>query len=219
MDVVISGEIVALEVVQSKGRRTISLSFLSRQAAELRVPKIYPEHKLLEFLQKHRKWMERAYKNYLARKPVFREGRVLFHGKYYKVVHIDAQDLSIELFSESIVVHSRDILLLKEALCSWLEQHTREYIESKKQVFSRFRVNKVTVKPSKQRWGWATPKGEVFFNSLLAALPLELMEYVVCHELSHLFEMNHSSRFKARLYDMLPDYRAREKALSKFMIG
>lgn len=45
--------------------------------------------------------------------------------------------------------------------------------------------------------GHCTPRKEIALSSRLAFLPAELRRYIVCHELAHLTEMNHSSRFHA----------------------
>ena len=40
-----------------------------------------------------------------------------------------------------------------------------------------------------------------------------VIDYVVVHELAHIFEHNHSPRFWAIVESMLPDYKARQKKL------
>jgi predicted metal-dependent hydrolase len=41
------------------------------------------------------------------------------------------------------------------------------------------------------------------------------MDYVVVHELAHLIEFNHSSRFWAIVEGILPDYKARRQSLKE----
>lgn len=68
------------------------------------------------------------------------------------------------------------------------------------------------------RWGSCTAKTRrIRLNSALAYCPRECLEYVIVHELAHLRENNHSSRFWEIVADALPDYKARQaklKALS-----
>ena len=45
--------------------------------------------------------------------------------------------------------------------------------------------------------GRCNSRGVIALSSVLVFLPEELREYVICHELAHLDEMNHSPRFHA----------------------
>lgn len=56
-------------------------------------------------------------------------------------------------------------------------------------------LKRVTYKDVNSRWGSCSSLGNVNFNVWLLLAPRELVDYVVCHELAHLKEMNHSSNF------------------------
>lgn len=75
---------------------------------------------------------------------------------------------------------------------------------------------KITIKSVKTIWGSCSGKGRITFNLRLAALPPELMEYVVVHELVHLKHMNHSEAFWREVGKHLADYQERRIALKKF---
>ena len=47
--------------------------------------------------------------------------------------------------------------------------------------------------------GVCDSRGTVSLSYILVFLPAELREYVICHELAHLSELNHSPRFHALL--------------------
>jgi predicted metal-dependent hydrolase len=44
---------------------------------------------------------------------------------------------------------------------------------------------------------------------------MELVDYVVCHELSHLRQMNHSPRFWAEVERICPDWQTRRAELKQ----
>lgn len=71
-----------------------------------------------------------------------------------------------------------------------------------------------SVRVMKTRWGSCTPKtGAIRINARLAAYPPECLEFVVAHELVHLLEPSHNTRFHALLDEFCPDNRHLAKLL------
>ncbi|MDP2153495.1 MAG: SprT family zinc-dependent metalloprotease [Methylotenera sp.] len=63
------------------------------------------------------------------------------------------------------------------------------------------------------RWGSCNSRKEIRLNWRLLQAPPHIINYVVCHELAHLKEMNHSAKFWAVVASIFPDYKAAEKEL------
>lgn len=66
---------------------------------------------------------------------------------------------------------------------------------------------------ARSRWGSCNSKKEVRLNWRLLQAPPHIINYVICHELAHLKEMNHSARFWAVVASIYPDYKTAEKEL------
>lgn len=66
---------------------------------------------------------------------------------------------------------------------------------------------------ARSRWGSCNSKKEVRLNWRLLQAPPHIINYVICHELAHLIEMNHSARFWAVVASIYPDYKVAEKEL------
>jgi predicted metal-dependent hydrolase len=62
-------------------------------------------------------------------------------------------------------------------------------------------------------WGSCHSRGVIRLNWRLIQKPLDLVDYVVAHELSHLIEMNHSAAFWRTVERVYPDYKAARKRL------
>ncbi len=66
---------------------------------------------------------------------------------------------------------------------------------------------------ARTRWGSCNSKKEIRLNWRLLQAPPHIINYVVCHELAHLKEMNHSANFWAVVASIYPDYKTAEKEL------
>ena len=74
---------------------------------------------------------------------------------------------------------------------------------------------RIAIRDQKSRWGSCSQKGNVNFNWKLIMAPPEALDYVVVHELCHLYEFNHSPRFWALVENQIPDYAVWKKWLKQ----
>ncbi len=68
---------------------------------------------------------------------------------------------------------------------------------------------------ARTRWGSCNSKGEVRLSWRLGHFSLDLIDYVVAHELAHLKEMNHSPRFWSVVEGLYPDWRRARAELKR----
>ena len=70
------------------------------------------------------------------------------------------------------------------------------------------------IRDMKTRWGSCnTRTGKLWFSLMLAWQPRECVEYVILHELAHLYEPSHNARFKAFLDLYMPGWREIRKRM------
>lgn len=95
-------------------------------------------------------------------------------------------------------------------------QVAREKITERCRYFSEltgYRPVKVSITSARTRWGSCGAKGSINFSWRLAMVPPEVIDYVIVHELVHLAELNHSSRFWRRVGEIVPDHRLHRRWL------
>lgn len=66
---------------------------------------------------------------------------------------------------------------------------------------------------ARTRWGSCNHRGDIALNWRLVLMPLRIVDYVVCHELAHIKEMNHSPRFWSVVEQLCPDWKTRRLEL------
>ncbi len=74
---------------------------------------------------------------------------------------------------------------------------------------------KISIRDTRRQWGSCSSSGNLSFATRLLFAPLEVLDYVIVHELAHLLEPNHSAAFWALVERAMPDYRQRERWLKE----
>jgi predicted metal-dependent hydrolase len=83
----------------------------------------------------------------------------------------------------------------------------------------KFHYNKVSIRNQRTRWGSCSAKGNISLNIKLVALPPELFDYVILHELVHTRVPNHSKKFWQELDKYIEDGKAKAKKLIEYGLG
>ena len=80
-------------------------------------------------------------------------------------------------------------------------------------------IGRVRVQKMKTRWGSCNPLTKsILINLELAKKPSECLEYIVVHELAHLLEPTHNSRFSAIMDRHLPKWRFIREELNRLPV-
>lgn len=166
-------------------------------------------------------WIQHEYARVANSKRILSPEGVMFGGQYLKLVYIEdtREELTPDLTSGEVIVRSLGKWRVKELVRRWFLKETSNYVVRKAREYSAVlgvKASRVDVREI-TKWGYCTREGRLSFCWQLIALPENLREYVVLHELVHLLEFNHSQAFKKRLASVCPDFRAREKELDLFV--
>jgi len=72
-----------------------------------------------------------------------------------------------------------------------------------------FNYKQIKITSARTRWGSCSMRGTLSFAWRLIMSPLDVVDYVVAHELVHLRAHNHSKDFWGRVKEIMPDYKAK----------
>jgi len=78
-----------------------------------------------------------------------------------------------------------------------------------------FHYEKIRITSARTRWGSCSSRGTLSFTWRLVMAPLDVVDYVVIHELAHLKIKNHSSVFWNEVSRLMPTYKPRQAWLKK----
>jgi predicted metal-dependent hydrolase len=76
-------------------------------------------------------------------------------------------------------------------------------------------VRRITVRNQRSRWGSCSRRGTISLNWRLIQAPAHVRDYIILHELMHLREHNHSSRFWKHVEGVCSDHAVAEKWLKQ----
>lgn len=108
----------------------------------------------------------------------------------------------IELNSKREILTDEDIVNLKN--------YAKDYIPKRVLYWSeimQLTPKDIKITSAKTRWGSCSFYNNLNFSYRLMLLELECVDYVIVHELAHILEKNHSSKFYDIIEIYLPNYK------------
>ncbi len=238
--VVLGGDrLIEFVVRESPSARGITLSVNHSRGLVATVPPRCPPGELTAFLLKKEKWLL-AKLDYYADfpKPEAQEARdarlealvetgtarIRFLGVEYalKVMPSNSSRLKVELDEQRkevrVFAPNASPRFVRRALVAWYRKQAERVFAARARLFADemgLRVERIFVRSQRTRWGTASSQRNLGFNWRLVLAPLEIVDYVVVHELAHLREMNHSPSFWKIVGRYCPSFKEKRKWLRK----
>jgi len=105
---------------------------------------------------------------------------------------------------------------IRDATQAWLMRRAKELFTERLDHFAPqlgVTWKRLSLSSASTRWGTASADGAIRLNWRLIHHKLDVIEYVVAHELSHLKVMDHSPQFWDTVKSVMPDYPERRRVL------
>ena len=210
------------EIIRSD-RKSFSLEVKPDGSLVVRAPKSASQAQILAIVQRKATWVQqtqaRLARQYPALKPKkFIQGETFWYlGEQYPLRLTGRQRPPLDLdgsFLLSCAAQSR----AKDIFIEWYREETRAITQRLIQKYAaqfHFKVNQVRITSARTRWGSCSGKNNLNFTYRLCMAPLNVVEYVVVHELAHLKHRNHSRYFWEEVASIKPDYRKDRDWLKK----
>lgn len=122
--------------------------------------------------------------------------------------------ISVDQFLETVILSETEIL---EEVSKFYVRMSKQVTKERTEIYQKLLgVTPRSIKIDKMcnRWGSCSTKKEITYNYLIVTLPMELIDYIVVHELCHIYHMNHDRSFWRKIGSIMPDYKKRMKMLN-----
>ncbi|MDW2958669.1 MAG: YgjP-like metallopeptidase domain-containing protein [Alphaproteobacteria bacterium] len=200
-----SGEEIPVIITTRRGLRNITLrpKMTPRREIHISKPWLVSTSYVLKFLESKQKWLECTFQKCPA-KIKLKPGDVIeFLGRQIVLRH----DASVRSNKYS---ENGEALIIGGDI-SMFERRVRDFIKAEflcqvKQMIRNtpreFWPARIAIRDTTSRWGSCSTSGTMSFSWRLAFAPLDVMRYVVMHELAHKKHMDHSPEFWAQVRDL-----------------
>ncbi len=156
----------------------------------------------------------RTQKRELARDYIDRESHY-FNGKRYLLRVIEKNEaLQVNLDHNEILLQVRpntEHAKRQSLIDEWYRTQLRQMLSPliiKWEKKIKVSVSKWTIRKMKTKWGSCSPDSQsIRINLDLAKKPSECLEYIVLHEMVHLLEPSHNTRFITLMDKFMPKWR------------
>jgi predicted metal-dependent hydrolase len=211
--------IEAHQIIRTR-RKTLALIVKPDGSLVVRAPLRTPERSIWEFIENHADWIEKKKAEALAALPpaprqYFPGELFMYLGSVYPLEVVSGQKISLVL-EETFKLAEASQSNAKVAFERWYRAQARQILHDRVNLYANqygFQFKKIGITSARTRWGSCSPNGSLNFSWRLVMAPIEVIDYVVVHELVHTIVHNHSRRFWEKVEKINPQYKEHRKWL------
>lgn len=201
--------------------KNVKISLSSQGEVVVTTPLRFPKSKIPFYIEKAREWIFLQKQKVKEKPALLTSKKVVYFGTSYDVQVIKKMDGSVRLLDTVIQVAPTQLTAtaVLSLLSKWLQARSGEYILKRVQELSlhmSLPFHGVALKQQKTRWGSCSSTKHLNFNWKLIHAPVEVIDYVIIHELAHTKHMNHGRQFWDLVATFDPDHTHHRRWLQKY---
>lgn len=220
-------------VLKRNAKKNINITIKDDGTVVVSAPRRVSIAEINRVIESKKEWIEKAKSKQSQKKIIhtdldIRDGeKIYFLGELKTIKIIPSKATGIFIENDDICFEVKEKYLnnqdylnthfytaLKEKLSLILTEYMNMYLK-----VMNLDVNTMKLRNMRSRFGTCMPtKKEILFNTYLIHYPLESIEYVVLHEVSHLIHANHSAKFYNVIAKYMPDWKFRKNKLKEYSL-
>lgn len=175
-----------------------------------------------KFISSKREWIEKTLEKIKSRQENLKgkkEKGINILGREVELRIISSDLKRIRLTENSLYIYTNESSksFIEKILLDWKIEKLKEILEKYLEKYITLletKINYYKIKKLSSAWGiYHKRENYISFNFDLIEKEESLIEYVVLHELCHIFHMDHQKGFWSLVEKYMPDYKERRKKL------
>ena len=175
-----------------------------------------------KFISSKREWIEKTLEKIKSRQENLKakkEKGINILGREVELRIISSDLKRIRLTENSLYIYTNESSksFIEKILLDWKIEKLKEILEKYLEKYITLletKINYYKIKKLSSAWGiYHKRENYISFNFDLIEKEEPLIEYVVLHELCHIFHMDHQKGFWSLVEKYMPDYKERRKKL------
>jgi len=196
---------LAYTIQRSAKRRKLTITVERDRSVVVHAPIGVPDEKIRQVVESRRQWIyektghPQKYQSlpHAPGKELVSGESAFYLGRQYRI-EVVKKGLTEVRFTQRFFIPAIQGGERVEALREWYIGKAREKIVPRVQAHARelgVDVAETKIVDNRFRWGSCTVNNNINLNWRLIKAPMFVIDYVIVHELAHLIEANHTSRF------------------------
>ncbi len=199
---------------RSAARRTLAMRVDRHGRVVINLPLAMPVERIGGFVRLHQDWLRRQLDEIRRAGETWRPGTLLpYLGGWLRLEEVPGIDRPQRQADRLWVA---DIARAREPVTAWYRGEAQRRLADRLQVLcQRHGLPRPAwrLSDARSRWGSLSASGVVGLNWRLVKASVAEMDYVICHELAHFRQRNHSPAFWREVAVLCPDHEAARRLL------
>ena len=199
---------------------------LNGNTIEISAPKYVSDNEIYRFINERKKWIYETYFKAIVNDSTSYK---YHHGNIFYIFG-DKYEIEFKLGRSKVIIDDNKITLFykdldKDKALNYLYKHlNKKLLEQAYRIMNQYMpmlesygyhlYPVLNAKILKSKWGVCyTRNNKINISSYLIHYPLDCLEYIMIHEMTHFIIPNHSKRFYEIIKNNMPNYKEVEKKL------